>query len=63
MLATGATVAGFDPSYLMRTETTHKENAMNAIALSSLVFQGIATVVLVLGVAASAVLSLHRAHG
>lgn len=36
---------------------------MNVIALATLIFQGFATVALVLGVAAGAILSLHRAHG
>jgi len=58
-----ATDTLFSPSYLLRTGTTNKVNDMNAIALSTIVFQGLATVALVLGVAVGAILSLHRTHG
>jgi hypothetical protein len=40
-----------------------KEYDMNAIALSTLLFQGFATVALVLGVAVGAILSVNRTHG
>jgi hypothetical protein len=48
---------------MVSSKTTTKEADMNTLVLSTLVFQALATVVLVVGVAAEAFFPSARTHG
>jgi hypothetical protein len=56
-----ATLSGFPASYqLSITKNDHKEAAMHILALSTLLFHAVATVAMVLGVAANACFPIRR---
>jgi hypothetical protein len=48
---------------LVRSRKTTKETDMNALVLSALAFQAIATVVLMVGVAIAAIIPARSTHG
>jgi hypothetical protein len=63
MLRAHATLRERGTSYSLSRDKTNKETAMQALALSTVLFQAIATVALVVGVAFGALFPGRRSQG